>query len=54
MTSQEKRAYNYENEHNYYYCPFSEARKELRELWNTTRKNWDSFLFEAEKKYQQS
>lgn len=54
MTSQEKKAYNFENEHKYFYAPFSEARKELRKLWNTTRKCWDSFLYEAEKKYQQS
>ena len=53
MTSQQKRAYNYENEHNYHFAPFSEARAELRKLWNTTRKNWDSFLYEAEKKHQQ-
>ena len=53
MTSQQKRAYHYENEHNYHFAPFSEARAELRKLWNTTRKNWDSFLYEAEKKHQQ-
>jgi len=54
MTSQQKRQYNYENECEYHFAPFSDARKELRKLWNQTRKNWDTFLFEAEKKYQQS
>ena len=54
MTSQEKRLYNYENEQNYYYAPFSEARAELRKQWNQTRKCWDSFLYESEKKHQQS
>ena len=52
MTSQEKKAYNFENEHKYFYAPFSEQRKELRKEWNRTRKCWDSFLYEAEKKYQ--
>ncbi len=54
MTGQEKRLYNYENEQNYHYAPFSEARKELRKIWNQTRKCWDTFLFEAEKKFQQN
>ena len=54
MTSQQKKQYNYENEHNYHFAPFSEARAELRKLWNTTRKCWDSFLYESEKKHQQS
>lgn len=54
MTSQQKKLYNYENEHDYYYCPFSEARAELRKLWNQTRKCWDSFLFENEIKYQKN
>lgn len=52
MTSQQKKQYNYENEHNYHFAPFSEARKELRKEWNRTRKCWDSFLFENEIKYQ--
>lgn len=54
MNRQEKRAFNYENEHNYYFSPFSEQRRELRKIWNTTRKCWESFLFDAEKKHQQS
>ena len=51
MTRLEKKRYNFENEHNYYYAPFSEARAELRKICNTTRKCWDSFLFDQEKKY---
>jgi len=54
MTSQQKRDYNYEKEHNYHFAPFSEARRELRNEWNRTRKCWESFLYNAEKKYQQS
>ncbi len=54
MTSQQKKQYNYENEHNYHFAPFSEARKELRKQWNRTRKCWESFLYNAEKKHQQS
>ena len=54
MTSQEKKAYNFENEHKYFYAPFSEQRKELRKEWNRTRKCWDSFLYEAEKKHNQN
>jgi hypothetical protein len=52
MTSQEKKAYNFANEQNYYFAPFTEQRKELRKEWNRTRKCWDSFLFESEKKHQ--
>ena len=54
MTSQEKKAYNFANEQNYHFAPFTEQRKELRKNWNRTRKSWDSFLFESEKKHQQS
>lgn len=53
MTREAKIKYNYENEGDYYYAPFSVARRELRKTWSTTRKCWDSFLYEAEKKYQQ-
>jgi hypothetical protein len=52
MKQQDKKKYNLENEHNYYYAPFSEARAELRKVWGTTRKNWESFLYDQEKKYQ--
>lgn len=52
MTREQKRAFNYENEQDYYYAPFSEQRKELRRIWNTTRKDWHSFLYDQEKKYQ--
>ena len=51
MISQEKRQYNYDNEMNYHFAPFTEARKELRKEWGGTRKCWDSFLFDQEKKY---
>jgi len=54
MTSKEKRLYNYENECEYYFAPFTEQRKELRKLWNTTRKCWDSFLYDQEKKHNQN
>ena len=54
MTSHQKRQYNYDNELDYHFAPFTEQRKELRKEWNGTRKCWDLFLFEAEKKYQQS
>ena len=52
MTQKQKRVYNQENENNFYFAPFTEQRKELRKLWGTTRKNWESFLYDQEKKYQ--
>lgn len=52
MTREQKRLYNYENEQDYYFAPFSEQRKELRRIWNTTRKDWYSFLYDQEKKHQ--
>jgi hypothetical protein len=54
MTQQQKKAYNYENENDYHFAPFSDARAGLRKVWNQTRKNWDSFLYDQEKKFQQS
>lgn len=50
MTREEKRKYNFENEQNYFYAPFSEQRAELRKAWNKTRKDWNVFLYNAENK----
>jgi len=52
MNRDQKRKYNEANEIDYHYAPFTEARRELREQWNGTRKDWNHFLYEAERKYQ--
>jgi len=52
MNRDEKRKYNQENEQDYYFAPFTEARRELRAKWNGTRKDWNHFLYDAERKHQ--
>lgn len=52
MTREEKRVYNQENEQDYYFAPFTDQRAELRKVWALTRKNWESYLYDQEKKYQ--
>ena len=54
MTAKEKIRYNHENELDYHFAPFTPQRAELRKKWATTRKDWNSFLYDQEKKYQQS
>ena len=54
MTAIEKRRYNHANELDYYFAPFTPQRAELRKKWATTRKDWNSFLYDQEKKHQQS
>jgi hypothetical protein len=52
MNRDQKREYNEANEMDYHYAPFTEARRELRAKWNGTRKDWNHFLYDAERKYQ--
>jgi hypothetical protein len=52
MTREEKRLNNQENEGNYHFAPFTDQRADLRKEWSLTRKNWESFLYDQEKKYQ--
>lgn len=51
MTRDEKRKYNFENEHDYHFAPFTEERAELRRQWGTSRKDWNSFLYDQENKH---
>ena len=51
MTREEKKVYNQENEQEYYFAPFTDQRAELRKVWALTRKNWESYLYDQEKKY---
>jgi len=51
MTANQKKQYNYDNELNYHYAPFTPQRAEIRKEWSGTRKCWDSFLYDQEKKY---
>jgi len=52
MTAKEKSRYNHENELDYYFAPFTPQRADLRKKWATTRKDWNSFLYDQEKKHQ--
>ena len=52
MNVQQKKEFNYQNEDNYHFAPFTNQRAELRKIWATSRKDWNSFLYDQEKKYQ--
>lgn len=52
MTRNQKKTYNQANEGDYYFAPFTEQRRELRKEWGTTRRDWESFLYDREKKHQ--
>lgn len=52
MTRGEKTRYNFENEGSYYFAPFTQQRQELRAIWGRTRKDWNSYLYDQEKKHQ--
>lgn len=43
-----KREYNNTNQDSYYFAPFTEQRKELRKYWNSTKTDWNEFLYNAE------
>lgn len=43
---------NREKENDYYYAPFTEQRRQLRQLWNRQKGEcWEEFLFNAEIAY---
>lgn len=52
MTASQKKVYNFQNEDNYHFAPFTEQRRELRKVWSISRKSWDSFLYDQENKHQ--
>ena len=52
MTRDQKRKFNDANEQDYHFAPFTEQRAELRKQWATSRKDWNTFLYQAEQKYQ--
>lgn len=43
-----KQRYNLNNERNYFFAPFTEQRRILREVWSQTSLDWNNFLFDAE------
>ena len=51
MTRDQKRKFNDANENDYYFAPFTEQRKELRKEWAKSRKDWNHFLYDAERHY---
>lgn len=54
MNANQKKAYNWDNESNYHFAPFTPQRAELRRLWNGTRKNWETFLYNAERNHKKA
>jgi hypothetical protein len=51
MNRDEKRKFNDANENEYYFAHFTQQRRELRKQWATSRKDWNHFLYDAEKKH---